>query len=413
MGSTRQPLPLNPYGPLTADLFREQLLRPSYSPDRTSSNSNRQPSCTEREDWRKYPDRVLNVSRAWNLASQKYVGPSIVNHVGNDFYERINGLLPGVLLAFGTVFLTTLIGAVIGAAAGAFFGGAGAVPGAVTGATIGLEFGVWLLTFVGLGFLIVHVGQKISLVGDQLDRAVKLSWYSCGNQSAIDEAARAFGEAYGIFFALLVEATIDYLVLKGMTKGSATLRGTKWGKILDDFIANSPKMKREVYIRSLIAEYGPNIGELPKKNIRTVAEFLQEKGASDHKIREVLSGIDLHAKNPVEIITLRRGTVVRQYTQGNTGSWLVLEQSGVSGRNLGISDAGRNLKRFELQSDVQVIKSKAAHTVDTWTQGRARDVNVNSINQKTGEIQWKAGEFVSGGGTQFFLPDAPGSLKEF
>jgi hypothetical protein len=254
-------------------------------------------------------------------------------------------------------------------------------------------------------------GQNISSVGDQLDRAVTLSWYSCGNQSAIDDAAKAFGEAYGLFFALLVEATIDYLVLKGMTKGSSTLRGTKWGKILDDFIANNPKMKRETYIRSLIAEYGPNIGELPKKNIRTVAEFLQGRGAGDHKIREVLSGIDLHAKNPVEIITLRRGTVVRQYTQGNAGSWLVLEQSGVSGRNLGISDAGRKLQRFELQSDVQVIKSQAAHTVDTWTSGRNRDVNVNSPNPQTGELQWKAGEFVTGGGTQYFLPDSLNALK--
>lgn len=168
-----------------------------------------------------------------------------------------------------------------------------------------------------------------------------------------------------------------------------------------------------------------NVGLLPKQNMRTIVEFFEKHGVAQNNRTawaNLIRGIDLHAKKAVEVVPIPKNAVFAQYVAdgGGIGQWLVRQQGAVSTRNLGVSAAGRERKLFRARSEVSALKSKAASVGDTWTEGRNAVHGVVNFNRQgkrtmfrhnkaTGEN--KAAEFVSGGGEQFFLPNAKKHLE--
>ena len=155
------------------------------------------------------------------------------------------------------------------------------------------------------------------------------------------------------------------------------------------------EMLRRVYGSTL------HVGLIPRRNMRTVVEFLerhQVAGGDFKEWRKILSGMDLHAVEPVKIVKFKRGDMVAQYVDTGKqagkqiGEWLVLTRGAVSHRSLGISGAGREFKYFRVKDEVEVILSTAGPMKDRFTAAiRAKLIPP---------------ELVAGGGHQYFLPQA-------
>jgi hypothetical protein len=189
MPSSRLPNSQNPAG----------AVNPSHRPPSTVQ-SGPDSICTTADPW--LWDKVGYVGDACRLAVG-YTGPAVGKRLGEDFEAIIQSLVPMLLAALAGVLTTTLIGAGIGSLAG----GVGAAPGALAGFQVGL----WLLNFVGLGFLAVYIIDNVGELKDCMSRAVTLAWNSCGDPSTLDASARQFAEAVAIFFSLLVQAAVVFL----------------------------------------------------------------------------------------------------------------------------------------------------------------------------------------------------------
>ncbi|MFH1119811.1 MAG: type VI secretion system tube protein TssD [Bacteroidota bacterium] len=87
-------------------------------------------------------------------------------------------------------------------------------------------------------------------------------------------------------------------------------------------------------------------------------EFYKKSGFTERKALEHMEGIDF--SKPVEIVKLKKGTVVQQWVGENgTGNYFTTEENG-SSQNLGIDYSKRSLRQFTLTEDVEVLKSTAA-----------------------------------------------------
>lgn len=137
------------------------------------------------------------------------------------------------------------------------------------------------------------------------------------------------------------------------------------------------------------------------KRIALVANYMSMHGEAPETIR----GID--TSKPIEIVTLAKSALYVQYKcRPYKGKWFT--NTGVSIRNLGISEghdgkatrSGKPIPKrtravFEVTGSVKALKSTARSITDTWT--KARDQY--KIDPTTG----RAGEMVSGGGTQYYV----------
>lgn len=156
-----------------------------------------------------------------------------------------------------------------------------------------------------------------------------------------------------------------------------------------------------------------NVGLLPRKNVRTTVEFFDKHGVAGKdpaQWAELIKGIDLHAVEPVEILRFKPGDLVAEYVElsrpanRQIGQWMVRARGAVSHRNLGLASAGRERKVFRVRQDVEVLKSKAAPAADHWTTQGTKPHTAVVPNGNNRVI--KPAEQVSGGGDQYFLPEA-------
>src|SRR4051794_37274927 len=134
--------------------------------------------------------RPLYVADAWDKACSAYIGPAIVKHTTADFYDLIKGALVGLLAAVLVLITTTLVGAGVGAIIGE---GVGAIPGAA----VGFRVGVFILNWLGIGFLIVYVASHLDQVGNRIGNGIGMAWNSRGSSERIDLAAREIAEGIG------------------------------------------------------------------------------------------------------------------------------------------------------------------------------------------------------------------------
>jgi len=155
-------------------------------------------------------ERIGYVQDAWNRASVRYALDAVIKYTGEDFAFLIKAFIPSMITAAAIVVATTLAGAGIGAVLGA------GAPGAVLGAGIGFKVGMAILTLLGLAFLAEYLLEHMGPMIQHLQNGTRLAWDSCGGWDEIDQAAREFAEAIGIFCSLLIQAILVYITRRGM-----------------------------------------------------------------------------------------------------------------------------------------------------------------------------------------------------
>lgn len=154
---------------------------------------------------------------------------AIIDETGRSIEELEEGLIPGLLAAGAVVALFTVVGGVVGAIAGALpTFGVGAAAGASVGAKVGFDVGLTLVTWLGLGFLIVHIASSLGQVTDAMKMGVWLAWSGRGRPPLqrtiyIHMGSKKMAQAIGIFFRLLLEAIVMYLLEKGTAAAAARL----------------------------------------------------------------------------------------------------------------------------------------------------------------------------------------------
>lgn len=164
-------------------------------------------------------DGVLCVQEARDR-SFIYLPDAIADETGRRLEEILQGILPGLVFALVTVAATTVLGAGIGGLVGALGFGVGAIPGAAAGAVAGAKVGFWLLTWLGLAMLVDYVADNIGQAGDLVLDGVQDAWAVRGKprhvrQAGVDSGARKIARGVAVFFRLLLEAVVMYLLAKG------------------------------------------------------------------------------------------------------------------------------------------------------------------------------------------------------
>ena len=173
-----------------------------------------------------------------------------------------------------------------------------------------------------------------------------------------------------------------------------------------------------------------------REKVRLGGGFLVHHFKNPGTVVDYFKGIDL--SRDVKVVPLDPGQVVTTRFAGGLGNWF--SKSGVATQQVGLSSAGRQYKTFHVTRRTYALESRSAATVDTWTQGRTMQTNMpraatpnipqsliggvrspgtamqQRINAsvglgKRGPIA-TAGEFVSGGGIQYVVPEARGALQE-
>jgi hypothetical protein len=221
--------------------------------------------------------RMANVAQALWFAKNKL--PSAVrSETGEALDEVLSGILPALLMALVVVAASSLVGASIGAIAGGVFGlGVGAVPGAIAGGTTGFTAGMWILEWMGLAFLAVHVGKNMYQVGRLLESGFNDAWgwgardqFAPGSYhndimsrhfagkvpgfSQVTAASEKFAQAVAVLIRLVLEGIVLYLTARGIAKLPelvAQLRNSHLGAGFATWVEqnhlrlmNNPKLKR-------------------------------------------------------------------------------------------------------------------------------------------------------------------------
>jgi hypothetical protein len=177
----------------------------------------------------RYEKNANYVAEACRRALAKYVGAAIQEETGQAIEELIQGILQSLIMMMAVVATTTLIGAGAGAAVGFFCFGVGAAPGAAAGAELGFDAGLWILEWLGIGFLAVYIAKNLTQVVKVLGVGVVRAWNAGEHGASVDQdldaAAKNIAKAIGILFRLILEAVVMYLLQEGIGAVRARVPG--------------------------------------------------------------------------------------------------------------------------------------------------------------------------------------------
>jgi len=158
--------------------------------------------------------------------SAKYIPEAIGRHVEAAILGVLQSIAEMLAIAAAILAISTALGAAIGALAG----GVGAAPGAAAG----FEVGMVLLNWLGLGMLVVWIGQALVKVGSAFGSFLGAVWNARGDEKKLDLAAHQFAEALGTLCGVSLEALVMYAVSIGATKALGGLRGSRFGKAFNN-----------------------------------------------------------------------------------------------------------------------------------------------------------------------------------
>jgi hypothetical protein len=91
-----------------------------------------------------------------------------------------------------------------------------------------------LLNWLGLGMLVVWIGQALVKVGSAFGSFLGAVWNARGDEKKLDLAAHQFAEALGTLCGVLLEALVIYAASLGATKAIGGLRGSRFGKAFNN-----------------------------------------------------------------------------------------------------------------------------------------------------------------------------------
>ena len=336
------------------------------------------------------------VHRAWEVAQLRYLPQAVAEQVGADARAAVEGIVPALKLAGEILLGTTATGAIVGGGIGALAGGVGAAPGALLGGEAGLDAGLFVLNWLGLGFLVVYVGANLAQVGDRLASGVREAWDSCGSPAAIDRAARHMAAAFGTLISLVLQAIAAYVAKEGMSAALEKLGRSRLGAGLRKLIETKPRVLEEAQVAEVLNHpkfARPMEPPLVRARIGTALKFMKEKFPKwtlDDLVSR-LKGIDF--SKPVELVELAPNDVLAQQFNGRVGQWFT--KAGTPIDRLGIAPGQRRFTLWKVTARAQALESTAAAAADTWTDPGLRKI------------------LVSGGGKQYLVGGDPRGFLEY
>lgn len=339
--------------------------------------------------------RVKDVRLALWWGIDKYAYKATLAKLGEDLKLILDSLWPGFLDALKVYAWSVGIMATLGGIAGALVGGVGAIPGAALGAQLGVAIGTFILTVLGLKFLIEYVLAHLAEANEHFGNGFKIAWEACGNSSVLDLAAKEFGNAIAALVSLFLEAAAAYVLKKGLQKGLEQLNKSKAGQAL------VPYAKVQYWREKL----GVTDAPVPRKGIATTIAFFEKQVAegkldktkfttekdllSYWKAKDFSKEIKVETLQPgKELVAYRDPSSPFGFYYAEVGSYLdklgvdyVIKKdlpAGVSGPPALLK---REYIRYRVKKPVEVLRSTASGV-------RAHDTKAP----------------VSGGATQYFIP---------
>lgn len=221
---------------------------------------------------------------------------AILEETGHAIGDLVRGLIPGLLMTMAVEGICAVVGGaaggLVGAAVGALAGGVGAAPGAVAGAATGVELGMSLgaalLTWLGLGFLLVSVGEGLLELTTRVYHATMKAWDACDSGNPVIEvnlAGEALARAVGKLFQLILTAIVARLTMRVETAANAAastvkkdvlaqLADSKLGKGFAKWVAdNEQALLRNPKLRG---QAKPKASEKPVEGAQTPSQVKKQ-----------------------------------------------------------------------------------------------------------------------------------------
>lgn len=237
--------------------------------------------------WFDLDDRVsdlidaLNIGKANTLAAVKRMTDQALD-------DLIRALLPGLLTMIAVIGVTTVVGGAIGAVVGALVGaGVGAAPGAAAGVELGLSIGGAILTWMGLGFLLVAIGEGLGELSARVAGATSRAWNAVDSRDRSAEVHRAgleFADAVALLFKIILMAIVARLTFnQGKAASKETfelLRKSRLGEQFAEWVMKN----QEALIRNpklQPAKPKASQGEAPVKQAETPSQVKKQAGKAE------------------------------------------------------------------------------------------------------------------------------------
>ncbi|MGA7828443.1 MAG: DUF6861 domain-containing protein [Geobacteraceae bacterium] len=350
--------------------------------------------------------RTKNVIQALWFAKNS-LSSAVKEETGEALDEVLSGILPAILMALAIVAGCTLVGLSLGALGGAIAGvGVGAVPGAIAGSSTGFSAGMWILEWMGLAFLAVHVGKNMYQVTRLVESGFNDAWGTGARDvfglsswdtmhyghdkipghSQVMSASRKFARAVAVLIRLVLEGVVLYLTARGVAKLPELVAQLKNSRLSEGFavwveknhqrLMNNPKLTQDVGgttgkpVRVLTDH--TNMKEQPRPGAkktkitgsRQITKSELEKWYQ--KQNDVFKDPDYmasHARGtdfskPVYQKTLPTGTEIIQY-EGARGPGMYATYPNTLMENLAISGE-RTLVTYKTIAPLEVLESTAA-----------------------------------------------------
>jgi len=243
-------------------------------------------------------------------------------------------------------------------------------------------FGVSEVTDAFLfGFGLVFLGWAAVDAARYLKNFLELTC-TASTKDQLEEAASDLAQAIAIigvvaFFALLAKVA--------RSLGKASKAADEGAAAPKDDAQPAPKSKPQAASTERTAEpeeSTPSPEELVAQRRAVAQDFYRSQGMSEKKIAQHMKGIDF--TKPVEVTTLKPGTVVSQWQKPGAPQGNYYTPPGTDSGTLGMNPAGKVELQYVVKEPVQVLKSTAGDIED-----------------------WEgSGVTFQGGGTQYFTTNS-------
>jgi hypothetical protein len=175
-------------------------------------------------------ERIAELWDDFNKAldySDQYKAEAMARRIEESALGMVEGLITMIKLAVAILAISTAIGAILG---GIFGVGAGAAPGAAAG----FEVGMVILEWLGLGMLVLWIGESLVQLGVAFGTFLSTVWNAHGDDRQLQRAGWEWADAIALMIAKLLEGLLMLVMARGMPKGMEALRGTRLGRAMGE-----------------------------------------------------------------------------------------------------------------------------------------------------------------------------------
>jgi hypothetical protein len=93
---------------------------------------------------------------------------------------------------------------------------------------MGFRLGLWLLEWMGMGYLTLYVATRLKEVGAHFNRGVTLAWNTCDADGLLS-AAREMAEGIGVFVAIMIQGVFLLVTQRGLSAAVSAVSKSRLG----------------------------------------------------------------------------------------------------------------------------------------------------------------------------------------